>query len=170
MELLSSWLSNHGLEAHKKALDYLNNKGFFAKNSKNSDLDQIREIEKRNSRELYFKDCTRKLKNNIRQQKSLEKQPMVKQHTFRISTQAHDAIKSIAENQSMSKSAVLERMIMKEYSSMQQHGPCQYNQRPHQQTPCFQNSPNRLGDSLQEAQNNFKPSRYYGDPDPYGIL
>ncbi|SHE75054.1 hypothetical protein SAMN02745148_01040 [Modicisalibacter ilicicola DSM 19980] len=114
MERLSKWLEKRGKDAEEKALDYLNNRGFYCKNTKLGAREQIKEIEKSNSRDLYFKDCERKLKNNIRQKISSDKHPNMKQSTFRISESSHEILKTIAQHHSLTIGQTLERLIQQE--------------------------------------------------------
>ncbi|WP_280566809.1 hypothetical protein [Chromohalobacter sp. 296-RDG] len=118
MELLSKWLEKRGREAEEKALDYLNNKGFYCKNTNLEAREQVQEIEKSNARDLYFKDCERKLKNNLRQKMSSDKQPNMKQSTFKISNEGHAILKNLSQYYGLTVGNTLELLIRKEHHSL----------------------------------------------------
>lgn len=114
MEALSRWLEKKDIAAEEMALDYLNKKGFFGKSKKLSAIDQIREIEKENARDLYFKDCERKLKNNIRQNISKNKNPDFKPCTFKLSSKSRHLLEKIKNHYGITAGQVLEMLIHNE--------------------------------------------------------
>lgn len=114
MKSLCKWLQQQPREAESKALDYLNSKGFYCNNKKLSIAEQIEHIESRNARDLHFIDCVRKLKNNIRQQKSAMRTPGIKPRTFKISNSSYEALKAMAEIQNATIHSVLETIISNE--------------------------------------------------------
>ncbi|MGJ7462332.1 hypothetical protein ACR80S_14635 [Halomonas sp. MA07-2] len=114
METLSRWLEKKGVEAEEKALDYLNKKGLFGKNKKLRAIDQIREIEKEYARDLFFKNCERKLKNNIRQNFSKNKNPDSKPCTFKLSNNSRQLLEKIRNHYGITASQALEMLICNE--------------------------------------------------------
>lgn len=142
METLSRWLERKGAGSEEKALDYLNKKGLFGKNNKLSAIDQIKEIEKTYARDLYFQDCERKLKNNIRQDFSKSKNPNSKPYTFKLSNNSRHLLERIKTHYGITTSQALEMLIYNEdarlsgttnqlaphINSQQNHGaPMSYN-------------------------------------------
>lgn len=127
METLSRWLEKKDVAAEEMALDYLNKKGFFGKNKKLSAIDQIRDIERDNARDLYFKDCERKLKNNIRQNVSKNKNPDLKPCTFKLSSNSRNLLEKIKIHYGITASQTLEMLIHNEnlglFSAMNHHAP-----------------------------------------------
>ncbi|MEL7968580.1 hypothetical protein AAG587_19610 [Vreelandella neptunia] len=114
METLSKWLENKGPVAEEKALDYLNKKGLFSKNKNLGIKEQIIEIEKANARDLYFKDCERKLKNNIRQIASNGKNTNIRAYTFKISNDSRDLLEKMKNHYGFTVGQMLEKLIYDE--------------------------------------------------------
>ncbi|MCB8890569.1 hypothetical protein [Vreelandella malpeensis] len=127
METLSKWLEKKDVAAEEMALDYLNKKGFFGKNKKLSAIEQIREIERENARDLYFKDCERKLKNNIRQNVSKNKNPDLKPCTFKLPSSSRNLLEKIKNHYGITASQTLEMLIHNEnlrlLGAMNHHAP-----------------------------------------------